>query len=170
MLALLDHALLLVRGKACCSLLLLFRLSPRWLLDACRLKVVPSVEALARDVQKQQQAAQQSQQPQQPGGAENQEAKTLRSLAATAAALRAEVGTQVPKICTSVRPAGPPSPPPHPGRDPCMPGPALPPESPTLQPPPCQRPAACALRYHPSALSPWLPTHCCPGACYTQCH
>ncbi|KAG2493011.1 hypothetical protein HYH03_008674 [Edaphochlamys debaryana] len=46
---LLDHALPLLRAKALVTIMLLSRLSPRWLLEACKHKLMGAVERLARE-------------------------------------------------------------------------------------------------------------------------
>ncbi|GFR42705.1 hypothetical protein Agub_g3628 [Astrephomene gubernaculifera] len=46
---LMDHSLPLIRAKAVVTIMLLSRLSPRWLLEACKAKLIPAIERLARE-------------------------------------------------------------------------------------------------------------------------
>ncbi|GLC54130.1 hypothetical protein PLESTB_000827100 [Pleodorina starrii] len=76
LIALMDHSMAIIRAKAVVTVMLLSRLSPRWLLEACKFKLVPAAERLARDKDE--------------------------YLARTVSALRAEVARLVPAIASSI--------------------------------------------------------------------
>ncbi|GLI65982.1 hypothetical protein VaNZ11_009669 [Volvox africanus] len=76
LIALMDHSLPLIRAKAVVTVMLLGRLSPRWLLEACKAKLIPAVERLVRDKDE--------------------------YLARALAALRAEAACLVPAIAASI--------------------------------------------------------------------
>ncbi|KAJ9520906.1 hypothetical protein QJQ45_014112 [Haematococcus lacustris] len=73
---LLDHSVPLLRSKSIVTLLLLSRLSTRWLLEACKAKFIPAVERLQREKDEYLQQA--------------------------ITALREEMGRLVPGICSQV--------------------------------------------------------------------
>ncbi|KXZ51880.1 hypothetical protein GPECTOR_11g315 [Gonium pectorale] len=76
LITLMDHSLPLIRAKAVVTVMLLSRLSPRWLLEACKAKLVPAIERLAREKDD--------------------------YLARALAALRAEAARLVPAIATTI--------------------------------------------------------------------
>ncbi|PNW72926.1 hypothetical protein CHLRE_14g612000v5 [Chlamydomonas reinhardtii] len=76
LIALMDHSMPLLRAKAVVTVMLLSRLSPRWLLEACKAKLIPAVERLTRDK-------------------DDYQSRAL-------AALRAEAARLTPAICASI--------------------------------------------------------------------
>ena len=79
--ALLDNSSLVLRAKALVAILLLSRLSPRWLLEACKAKLVSAMERLQRDL------------------ANKEDADYLQS---AVDALKAEAASAVPVICAQI--------------------------------------------------------------------